>query len=241
MDHIDYVINSKDRFANSASSTNFIVQLMPIMPRNVKKITLQDAAIPLKIYNVTSNNNTILFDEGGGNLTATITPGYYSMTTLMNAIQSAMTIASGALTYTANYSSSTYKVTISATGSFILRYSLSSMLQFLKYPTTGSSSSSTSFESTTSPVIYPTTLFIKIKDYNNNIVLTNNNSATFQVPVISGQDTILFIDSITLDQSTANNKFQGANQLDVRLTDYNDVDISLQCDWTFTLRFHLGV
>lgn len=67
---------------------------------------------------IDSTNNTLLFNEGGSTLTATISGGSYTLSTLATEIQTQMD-AAGAFTYTVSANSSG-TLTISATGSFEL-------------------------------------------------------------------------------------------------------------------------
>ena len=52
-------INSLDRNANSNSTTDFNVNILPAIT-NAKKFTLASASIPNTTYNVTSTNNTCI-------------------------------------------------------------------------------------------------------------------------------------------------------------------------------------
>lgn len=69
-------------------------------------------------FDIDSTNEILLFNEGGSNLTATITGGTYSLSTLAAEIQIQLN-ASGAYTYTVTANASG-TLTISATGSFAL-------------------------------------------------------------------------------------------------------------------------
>ncbi len=60
---------------------------------------------------INSKNNKIDFTEGGGQLTATLTPGSYSPTTLCTEIDTRLT-AAGAQSYTVSFNSITRKFTI---------------------------------------------------------------------------------------------------------------------------------
>ena len=66
-------------------------------------------------------NDAIDFDEGGGELQATLTPGIYNADTLCAEIKTQMD-AAGALTYTISYSDTTNKFTIAGSGNFTLRW-----------------------------------------------------------------------------------------------------------------------
>jgi len=72
-------------------------------------------------FTIDASNNTIIFDEGGGNLTATIATGTYDGAGLATAVANALN-AAGALTYTVTYTAGADgrppKFVISATGNF---------------------------------------------------------------------------------------------------------------------------
>src|ERR1700678_3799195 len=107
-------INSLDRNANSNSTTDFNVNILPAIT-NAKKFTLASASIPNTTYNVTSTNNTLYWtDSTTTNFTATISPGSYSATTLASAIVTAMNSVSA--NYLASYSTTTYLLTVSNSG-----------------------------------------------------------------------------------------------------------------------------
>jgi len=70
-------------------------------------------------HTVTTTNQYLDFSEGGGELTAIITAGEYSLTDFAQAIEDALNSA-GALVYTVTVTRSTQKLTIAATGTFSL-------------------------------------------------------------------------------------------------------------------------
>jgi hypothetical protein len=73
------------------------------------------------LFVVTANNKYIDFDEGGAELTATLTVGSYNGASLATEIKTQLDVA-GDLTYTVTYSESTAKFTIAASGNFTLRW-----------------------------------------------------------------------------------------------------------------------
>jgi len=118
-------INSKDRLIGG-SRHSFTVDLN----RNVKytssdnkKIILKSAEIPANAYDFSSllGNNTISFEEvpPGGLLSATIPDGSYDSINIVPMLQNILNTA-GTLTYTVTVSDTTGKITISATGPFII-------------------------------------------------------------------------------------------------------------------------
>lgn len=73
-------------------------------------------------YEVTTENYQLDFSEGGSELTAELTVGFYTMTTFCTEVQRAMR-AAGALTYTVTVSRSTRAITIAAGSNFTLKVS----------------------------------------------------------------------------------------------------------------------
>lgn len=70
-------------------------------------------------FEITSDNQNINFDEGGGELLASISVGSYSLSGLLVAMKTALDSA-GADTYTVTVNRSTRIITISSTGTFSL-------------------------------------------------------------------------------------------------------------------------
>jgi hypothetical protein len=70
-------------------------------------------------FEITDSSRYISFDEGGGELTATLTMGSYTPTDIATEAQTALN-AAGALTYTVTFNRSTRTFTIAATGTFSL-------------------------------------------------------------------------------------------------------------------------
>ena len=114
-------------YAYSGSTNNFTYYLKENI-KNATAFKITSAEIPLSYYNARSSgvdaNNTFIFSENGGTTTtATITAGYYTSTTIITALQTAMNTASpNHYTYTITYSTTTGLITISSTGNFKIMY-----------------------------------------------------------------------------------------------------------------------
>lgn len=89
-------------------------------------------------FDIDSTNNTLLFNEGGATLTATLSGGNYTISTLATEIKTQMDSA-GALTYTVTVSSDN-KITIAATGAYELE--ACEILSQLSFEITGIASAS---------------------------------------------------------------------------------------------------
>jgi hypothetical protein len=113
-------LNSKD--TDYGSSANFSVDFeksgIPFSDAEIA-VGLDYAIMPNLIYPIRTNRNKVIFNEGGGNLTATIPDGYYDSSSFPAVLKTALQSV-GALTYTVTISSTTNKITISATGAFSL-------------------------------------------------------------------------------------------------------------------------
>ena len=117
----NYVIDSRNR-AQGTSSNFRIIFDQPI--QKISKVKLLHCSIPSTHYNVRTDYNTLIFNEGGPNLTATMTDGAYTIADLQAEIKLQME-AVGANTYTVTYDARTMKLTITATGNFSIIGTLS--------------------------------------------------------------------------------------------------------------------
>lgn len=113
--------------------------------------TSEDAAFPasnLKLFTrskvwrstgsfvVDATNNKLDFDEGGGELTATVTSATYTPSSLATEIATQLTSAGGQ-TYSVSYSNATGKWTVSAPGAFNLRTLTGTNFATALYPDIG--------------------------------------------------------------------------------------------------------
>ena len=114
--------------------------------QDVKKIKVSSIVIPFSYYVFTSANNAFQVIETTGTSTVlvAITPGNYSSATFIAEMKSKLeagSIATGnSLTYTISISDSTNKLTIAATGNFLVSLTNSSKLTGFIAATTSASS-----------------------------------------------------------------------------------------------------
>lgn len=191
------LIRSADRLSSSNSSADFQVKFsqtifIPI-PDQLSSVSLVYASIPNTIYNITSSNNSINWNDGSSTLTTTIPVGSYSSSTLSSTLATAMTTSSsghGNLTITISFSTLTYFFTISAGSNFTLNFNsasttMASILGFNKSSLSGSSS----YTGTVVPSIFaPQHLEIRITELSkpNYSSAECNYSFLIPVPVNSG-------------------------------------------------------
>lgn len=118
------VIDSKSRASYSSSSSNCIFQLSnAISLAGRKYVRLLNFTCYSTVYNITSANNNIDFEENATVKLATVPAGFYTASTLATAVKTALDTASGGFaTFTVTYSSTTGKFTIASTQSFELLF-----------------------------------------------------------------------------------------------------------------------
>ena len=114
------IINSQDRNTSSyPSNSNYQIDL-DVIYKDIISVELISAIVPKTQYLINSSNSTIYFDEGAGEISATVSSGNYTTSALATALGNAMT-TSGGQTYTATVDdTTTNKYTISAPGGFSL-------------------------------------------------------------------------------------------------------------------------
>jgi hypothetical protein len=98
------------------------IDLTTLLPSpNITAIRVRKAMIPMLIWNVTSDNQTARLTVGGPTYTVTLTPGYYSGSSLATALANALNTALGATTFSVSIvtNPSSYLTTITVTDSAI--------------------------------------------------------------------------------------------------------------------------
>jgi hypothetical protein len=227
-------INTRYRFPGDTIS-NFSVQLDPSTTlNNPTKLTLVNAVIPQSWYNFDSTNNVITFAEGGGNLTATITPGNYSSSTLKTEMETRLN-AAGALTYTVTFDSTTGLTTIAATGSFSLKFTaLNSPYYRLGFTATDTNSSG-SHTSTYGFNLAPDSfVYLSIQGLKN-CYSSTTQPAYFTFPLaLSGNGYSVASDSTGYSIALTNNIFS-TKTLRIQLLNEQGMFIGALCDFGFTI------
>lgn len=210
MSNTSYIaISSLNR--TSGSSHNFTFRF-PSTIKNVKKISLLQAEIPLNIYTVRSGvNNTFTFTRSAVTYTATVTEGVYTASTLLTALATAMTTADSGTTFSFATSSTTLKITMTASNSIsISSTNLSKQLGFT------ASQSGTSITATNSYVVGDTHIFINLKNIQSNMI--SAVPAHFRIQLTADTGYMQFVDNsqspqtIEMDSSTL-------SHLDVAIVD----------------------
>lgn len=187
-----FIIRSRDRTSQSTSSSDFTITLHDKL---IGKWKLSYCIIPDVAYNCNSSNNTIIWNDGGSDLTATITPGNYSASELADAIKTAMNASSGksVTINTVSYDSNTFKFTISASGVIQMILSSSSMTAGTLIGFQGTSDTSSDADQTSDSVANVQRYLaynIRIKESEShsyqNIKESNGHYASLFIPLDSG-------------------------------------------------------
>ena len=119
----DYlVIDSRSRNQDSFPEPNDYQVELANEYRDILEIELLSANIPKSSYNINSANNTIHFDVGGTEYTASVSSGNYDITTLLTDLETAMNAAGSGVTFTVTEDTKTNKITIAGTGAFDLLF-----------------------------------------------------------------------------------------------------------------------
>jgi hypothetical protein len=238
-----YKISSSKR--NTGSINDYTIQFSSPLPEGLYK--LKQAVIPNSIFVVNNTNNKIYFEENGGSiLTATLTTGDYTPSTLITQISNSMTAISAssglARTYTATFSS--------VTNLFTITVSSSSFKMLMATYTTNSASiitgfnvDDTSFASSQvsdsvvnfTNNIYSFNLNIQSQSVINYLVDNSGVSYSFSVPVTTSYGNICVYEPtvnyyIKLDSPT--------RVLKVQVRDDSNVLVPLNSDYYFILELY---
>lgn len=187
-------------------------------------ISLNSCIIPNLVFPITSQNNTIVFAEGGGgNITATLTSQDYTGTTLASTLQSVLNTA-GLLTYTVTFDPLTTYLTIAVSTSTVqfktsnTAFTAGFVLGFDETTDTADSASITSDY----PVRLDGSMYIDIEVTNANThSLSVNNSSTpfIRIPLTSSFGSIVNYDASDIADNVMTIDSTGMNNLDLRIRD----------------------
>lgn len=108
------LIDSRDRLANSVSSSDCTFQLVDgsLIFKMVKLLHFQ---VPNTLYNITSTNNKLTFNDGTNPYTVTIPVGNYNIVDLIGELETLMNATASSHVFDITYDEKTYKVTIEET------------------------------------------------------------------------------------------------------------------------------
>lgn len=240
----EIVVDSRDRTVGSTSSSDFTVTLQKRL--DLASIGVKSANIFYTWYNINSTNNNIDFSEGAGELTATVTPGCYTSTTLKSALETALN-AAGALTYTVTFNTTTLKTTIAATGVFSLLFATGThistdMAEVLGYTATDKTAAATYTSTNVFNLNTVNYLLIKLTvtaGTYNSVTSTNTSDNTIgNIAVIPVQTNPGYLVTYYDETPPMTNLYgAGITSLSIKLTTYNNTAVDLNgCEWSMILR-----
>lgn len=195
-----FTISSKDRSGGlTTSSSNFTVNL-PLTIK-AKKLSLLELDLPNSIYNVDSTNNILPINDGTTNINVVITPGAYSITNLVNQIQTQLNTSSTG--FSVSYSSNTMQVTISRSSNFYLRFgSVSGNISYLIGFSNSNTTSNTSFTGTNVIILNsPMSIYLRLNDFINGYT-TNGLQYSFRQTICVNPGNIIIDEKINLKPYT---------------------------------------
>lgn len=134
-------IHTKDRYMGSPSS--FRIRL-PTPIRNPSRVSLMSIEMPLQVHNVRAPYNTFSWAQGGTTYSAAVTPGVYTIDTLLAALTTSCNGAS-ATVFSFSYSSTYLSVSLTTSTSITINSTpLSSIILGFGAGQTGTSITATS-------------------------------------------------------------------------------------------------
>lgn len=245
------VINSFDRDMSVYPDSTYFRIYLNAVKESVKTIRLGDCIIRNSQYNFDSytiggrtlTNNVLTWYEGATQVSATIPPGNYSITTLLPAISSVMTAATTvANVYTATLDALSGKMVFAATGSawgFDFRavhtnsayYQIGGAYNTLMPQSLLQTVLARPIDLSGSPYV-----MIKIGNVQSNVFNTSNDSAAFMVPFNTQSENVVYYEPSNSKQTVYDLVTPGLTYLDVALVDDYANPINLNnSEWCFSV------
>jgi hypothetical protein len=231
----EFLVESRNR--NFGTATDFQIQLR--RPLRAKEVALLQANIPNTVYNVSSSNNLIRFNDGSARI-ATVAPGIYTAFSLKGAVETAFVASGTSLTFTFTYVPSTLKVTIAATGPFSLSFldTTNSMANILGFEDSNTASAASHSGTKVVNLITPP-LLLTLDFADTNVYCTSEFSGTFVIPVNAEGGYLMQFQQSDFAQKTEVSQTDIQN-FRVRLTTTNNAPVDLNgSEWNFLLRVTL--
>jgi hypothetical protein len=219
------------------SSSSYYLQIVPVLT-NVSTAKLKHVILPNTVYNVRSNNcNFIIREAGSTAITISIPYGYYNVSTMCIMLQQLLSSV-GTQTYAVTYSSTTFLLTISAPGAFLLDFgglqSCAALLGFLPIATT----SDVLHTGTNAMHLQIDVLYIVIDEFSRGIIGKNGKPYTFMIPLDENSGSIInYNNKSTFTQVVQVNSVP-LYELHVKLLLPNDELVDLNgSEWSMLLEF----
>lgn len=233
----DYAIFSRDRHADASySPSKFSIQV-PKM-RYVHSAQLTELIIRNTLYNITSTNNIIRYDDGGGPASLVIPNGNYSPEDLVQAI-----IDEGGLgLITVVYNAITMKMEFTSMGAHTLLWSFANtMYDILGFEAVDTASQAINISTEVVDMnkeIHQ--LFIQISEVGSPHDATGGlNNYTYQIPLGPRGALTRFHEDYENDSQVVHFHPQGFSTLDVKVLNSRGQIVELNGqEWMMILNFH---
>ncbi len=223
------IVSSRNKTYPTDTNGNFTISFNNAQLESFKAFRVKTVTVPYKMYPVNNTNNIIYFQESTGPLVAAqISPGYYTITTILAQINSVMNSASpNSQTYTATYDNTLDRITITSSGTFSLQFSntVNSASSVLGFSHTNTSLNLSNIGNN-GPILSIDCLYLRSSYISSQLLKGNilNNSITNiiqTIPInVSFNELIIYTaQDDSLQQLTMSNKF--LNQIDFQITDFN--------------------
>lgn len=236
MEHIKktVILRSQDRLTGTSSDFNLELQYALDGSYRVKHVH-----IPNSCYSVqTGINDKIYFYENSTDKVATLTQGFYTSSTISAAVKTAMDTASGGHnTYTVTASSTTDKLTISASNAFYFTFETNTSASARKVLgfDAENTASGTSITSTNVVDLSLTHMFyIAIKECDNNLRASNAPlKSSIYVPLTVATNSFESLNYTDLYQVIS---FSPTSELSIAIYNDSNQKISINgIDWSIVL------
>lgn len=229
------------------TSTKAKVQVqVPTLPM-INAFSIGSVCIPFSFYTFRSTNNKFGIAEGGGTLTATITPGNYTATEMTTVLAAALNaVTTTPLVYTVTFDSTTGKFTISATGNFTIVGSISNFATQLGFETDSTVSASkvatncadltgSCYISIKSNALSRSNYYLKKTNTtsgNTDLIYVENSNVLTMVPISGNRSSIIYYNepglfSSKLDRNIYNLDFELNYLNTTELVDFNGKEWSM--------------
>lgn len=232
-----FIINSKDRLPQSISSTNAVFQFNAFNATSVEVVSLQ---MPATMYNITSINNIVYFNDGVVRNFA-IPVGNYSVYDFIVALQTGFNSVSA--NYVVTYSNVSMKINITGLLAFRLlfgTYNVNSASYIMGFNAVDSGTALISQTSNNCiDLSLPLYICCDIPEFNTNTKSTNDSSSSFVFPnAVNGGDIISYSEMSDYKQCSVIS-LNFIQNIHVRFTIPGNYDLDINnSDWIMVVRLH---
>ena len=200
--HVLSTTGSSEASGGGVATFVFNQVVVPDNDNIVTKVALTQATIPVVAYNITSANCTLEFKINSTAYSTTITSGYYSSTSLVTAVNTALTNLAPSGGLTLSYSATTNRMTITGAGTgynvTLTNTSGTAMWTFLQLTT---NSAATSLTGTQGFNVQPTSNYwIAVSQFPNQTESSHNTfpQIVARIPVNQNYLSLLTFEPINL-------------------------------------------